>query len=275
MRKRYVSCSTLPSSVVSVQPSAVRVPRRRLELPVAVLLLRTSYDAVDALDFVPMNNFQISFWETRRSGQEAYGELVKPGRVTAGDLGDAFYFDYLCSAQSLALRNAMARPLNAFEERSGAEGESRVVRRDAQVSNAALPEAYAVMLGDELYRSLRDGFTINDGTSIALGGPAPCARGDARCLVDGVRRIANIFASSGFCINATVEADESAAPPLRIRVRLEGAATLFAAASVGKKMPAPAFVEYTLASFARASGYKPSWSWNVSSTSLTSDWTFA
>jgi hypothetical protein len=44
---------------VLVQPEAVRFPRKPLQLNFAVLLMRSSYDAVDALDFLPMEQFEV------------------------------------------------------------------------------------------------------------------------------------------------------------------------------------------------------------------------
>jgi len=40
-------------------PEPVLFPRRMLNLKFAVLLMRSAYEAVDALDFIPMDKFQI------------------------------------------------------------------------------------------------------------------------------------------------------------------------------------------------------------------------
>ena len=44
----------------------VRVQRRRLDLKLAVLLLRSGYESVDELDVIPMEQFQILFWKQRQ-----------------------------------------------------------------------------------------------------------------------------------------------------------------------------------------------------------------
>lgn len=44
-------------------PLKRRVRRRKqLNLNFAILLMRSTYEAVDALDFIPMDKFQIKFW---------------------------------------------------------------------------------------------------------------------------------------------------------------------------------------------------------------------
>lgn len=40
-------------------PDAVLFPRKALDLGFAVLLMRASYDAVDDLDFIAMDKFQV------------------------------------------------------------------------------------------------------------------------------------------------------------------------------------------------------------------------
>ena len=50
--------------------SVVRFPRSRVATPFAVLLLRSSYETTDELDFVPMDKFQ-SIWWNRRAAEQA------------------------------------------------------------------------------------------------------------------------------------------------------------------------------------------------------------
>lgn len=40
-------------------PEPVRFPRKALNLRFAVLLMRSSFDAVNALDFIPMDKFEV------------------------------------------------------------------------------------------------------------------------------------------------------------------------------------------------------------------------
>jgi hypothetical protein len=57
-------------------------------LKFAVLLMRSAYEAVDALDFIPMDKFQIKFWKLRQSEVEPYALQCQPLRVKYGDLTD-------------------------------------------------------------------------------------------------------------------------------------------------------------------------------------------
>jgi len=70
------------------QPEAVRFPRRRLEKVFSVLLMRSGYASLDALDFFPVDRFQVQFWKLRASQQEAYNNLYDPLKMTVGDLAD-------------------------------------------------------------------------------------------------------------------------------------------------------------------------------------------
>lgn len=64
----------------------VTLRRRALDQRFAVLLLRSGYDAVDALDFIPMDNFQRIFWKLRQSEQEPYNFQYDPLKPRVGDL---------------------------------------------------------------------------------------------------------------------------------------------------------------------------------------------
>ena len=75
------------------QPDVVRVPRARINIKLAVLCLRSSYEAVDDLNFTPMDGFQMAFWKRRAAEQEGYLALVSPLRVQQGDLVRALVMD--------------------------------------------------------------------------------------------------------------------------------------------------------------------------------------
>lgn len=87
------------------RPRAVGLPRRRMELPFAVLLMRSSYSIADDLDFVPMDEFQRSFFLYRQSEWEIYKD--QHPRVMQGDLADPSYFDFISFAQYVVLADKM------------------------------------------------------------------------------------------------------------------------------------------------------------------------
>ena len=79
------------------RPSHINIPRIRLDLPFAVQLMRTSYNAVDELNFIAMDDFQKSFFLFRQSEWEEYRD--KHPNIIQGDLSDPYYFDFISFAQ--------------------------------------------------------------------------------------------------------------------------------------------------------------------------------
>jgi hypothetical protein len=232
--------------------SVVRFPRSRLATPFAVLLLRSSYETTDELDFVPMDKFQSIWWNRRAAEQERYTALIAPLRATQGDVSDPLYFDFLCFVQLLVVGELMKRGEQVFTELIGAEGEARVVRRSPELGdNALLPDAYGRLVGDKIFTRLRDGFEEFS----SFGGPTACVTpSDFDCLAEGVKAICACFESNGFAFSLRLVAADAAAKQLRVHV--EGGATLFAMAELANRRaaPLPAFLEYTLLAFTRASG---------------------
>jgi hypothetical protein len=47
---------------------------------------RSSFDAVDALDFIAMDKFEAKFWKLRQSELEGYKLLYSPLAMRQGDL---------------------------------------------------------------------------------------------------------------------------------------------------------------------------------------------
>eukprot|EP00955_Chlamydomonas_euryale_P114001 366245-Chlamydomonas_euryale.AAC.36 len=69
------------SSWLAPPPQPVMFPRRSLDQRFAVLLMRSTYEAVDDLDFMPMDKFQVKFWRYRASEQEGYNLQYSPLKV--------------------------------------------------------------------------------------------------------------------------------------------------------------------------------------------------
>lgn len=55
--------------------------------------MRAAYDAVDDLDFLPMEKFQKVFWKLRASEQSSYTLQYAPLAPKIGDLSDPLYFE--------------------------------------------------------------------------------------------------------------------------------------------------------------------------------------
>ena len=241
----------------------MRFPRSRVATPFAVLLLRSSYETTDELDFVPMDKFQSIWWNRRGEEQERYTSLIVPLRATQGDVGDPLYFDFLCFVQLLVVGELMKRGKQVFTELTGAEGEARVVRRSQELGdNALLPDAYGRLVGDKIFTRLRDGFEEFP----SFGGPQACTARDFGCLADGVKAICGCFESNGFAFSLRLVAADEAAKQLHIHA--EGGATLFAMAELANRRaaPLPTFLEYALLAFMRASGVQAAASTRLSRT---------
>ena len=99
-----------------VRPAPPKILRQRLNLDFAVLLMRSSYAATDAIDIIAMNQFQRDFFLIRSAEYEPYTTLLGPGFVQQGDLTDPAYFDFISFAQYATINRALSDPANIFEE---------------------------------------------------------------------------------------------------------------------------------------------------------------
>jgi hypothetical protein len=160
----------------SIRPPPMRIPRTSLYRPFAVLLMRSSYEAADDLDFVPMDRFQKDFFLLRADEWEMYRSEHD---VRQGDLSETAYFDFISAAQYATISKLMREtPSRVFEERVGADGETRVVQRNPLVSDTALPALLLERAGDRILEGLFQNFT---GPNFYTQPPQPCR--DWECLV--------------------------------------------------------------------------------------------
>ena len=92
--------------------------RKTLNLNFAVLLMRSTYEAADALDFIAMDKFQVNFFKLRQSEFEAYKLLVDPLPVPVGNLASPIYFDFIAFSQWATLSQAMKDAPQVFSVRT-------------------------------------------------------------------------------------------------------------------------------------------------------------
>lgn len=130
----------------SFRPALIGIPRRRLELSFAVQLMRSSYNSVDLLDFVPMDEFQRSFFLFRQSEWEDYKNYHK--NIMQGDLADPLYFDFISFAQYSVIADKMRNAKSSFVEKVGAEGELKTVSRSPSIVTSELPLLHSKMVGN-------------------------------------------------------------------------------------------------------------------------------
>ena len=135
---------------VSTRPSYIRAPRKFLNLPFAVQLMRSSYNAVDELNCYPMDRFQKDFFLFRQNEWESYKQVYP--NIMQGNLADPNYFDFISFAQYATISNTFQHAMTDFIEKSGAEGTSSVIRRSPSISsNTMLPELHSRLVGQKLF----------------------------------------------------------------------------------------------------------------------------
>jgi hypothetical protein len=131
-----------------------KVLRRKLSQDFAVLLMRSSYNALDEMDCIAMDQFQRDFFLIRVSEYQTYTRNLGDGMVQQGDLTDPYYFDFISYAQYKTINREITNdPLFVFEEQqvppegsseesTDSRGNARfipvVVKRDPNLTNAML-----------------------------------------------------------------------------------------------------------------------------------------
>jgi len=80
-----------------LRPKPAKVLRSRLNLDFAILLMRSSYNALDELDVVPMEQFQRDFFLLREAEYKPYADQLGMGVLQQGDLADPVSYIYLCA----------------------------------------------------------------------------------------------------------------------------------------------------------------------------------
>ena len=136
------------------RPKPPKVLRRKLSQDFAVLLMRSSYNALDEMDCIAMDQFQRDFFLIRVAEYQIYTNNLGAGMVQQGDLTDPYYFDFISYAQYKTINRAVTNdPLVVFEEQqvppegsseesTDSKGNARfipvVVKRDPNLKNNML-----------------------------------------------------------------------------------------------------------------------------------------
>jgi hypothetical protein len=163
-----------------LRPPPPKLLRRRLAQDFAVLLMRSSYNALDELDCVAMDQFQRDFFLIRSSEYETYAKAVGAGMVQQGDLTDPYYFDFISFAQYKTINRELTQgPPYVFEEMQlpssgggptddddAAAGPAKfvpvIVRRDPSLTNAMLVSTHSSKVGAKILDQLEDTFRQSD-----------------------------------------------------------------------------------------------------------------
>lgn len=216
-----------------IRPKPVLVAsmlRPRLYLNFAILLMRCSYNAIDALNIIAMNQFQRDFFLIRSAEYEPYiqqlrssstASMTSPILVQQGDLTDPYYFDFISLAQYRTINRAIADPSMIFEEMKPIEETNdtdiqspplqrfeKVIVQRTMTSDQLIPE-FDKMVGNAILQYMDD--TYGDTASRILPVlPINNHRQEKIVVTEDVamtalQQLVNIFVINGFAGQGTVE----------------------------------------------------------------------
>ena len=228
--------NTLALFYRKTRPPPSKLLRPSLTQPFAVLLMRCSYNAMDELDCVAMDQFQRDFFLIRQAEYQYYVDSVNRNSngglslVKQGVLTDAFYFDFISFAQYATIARDVTQAPEFFEEQQLVtstststnnddkdEGDQQtwksvVIRRDPSLQlNSAdqLLSAHSRMVGTGILQYLRE---LYGGTTSALPDyRTNLADYDNRPNVknpvmmrDALQQLVNLFLINGFALDGKV-----------------------------------------------------------------------
>lgn len=162
-----------------LRPKPPKLLRRKLSQDFAVLLMRSSYNALDEIDCVAMDQFQRDFFLIRSSEYQDYTKALGDGMVQQGDLTDPYYFDFISFAQYRTINRELTQdPPFVFQEMQPVEQQSDngkanfvpvVVRRDPRLTNAMLVPTHSSKVGAAILDRLEEIFGSTDSRIPRLG----------------------------------------------------------------------------------------------------------
>lgn len=216
--------AALPSLAPPPPPPAF--PRRTLTRPLAVLLLRSCYEGLDAMDVCPMDAWQARFWRSRADAWEPYiaartAAGASPARPQQGEITDPAYFDYISWAQwgavDAALVDAVATSRDGttpfgFDEACDPETEApcpyagvRHVERGTPLpaTLAGARAEFARAAGATALANLRAGF---QGVSFDVPAVNPTDPASAQAAL---AQIAGVLEKNGYSLSTEVKIDAS------------------------------------------------------------------
>jgi len=225
--------------------------RPNLNMDFAVLLMRSSYNAIDDLDCVPMDQFQKDFFLIRQAEYLPYTNALGPGLVKQGQLDDPLYFDFISFAQYAAIsRDITQNPQVVFEElqpeeeftKNGTFIQQRfvtnVVRRDSSLmDNNLLPIRFDEIVGGKIIDRII-GETPSAFPSSITDGSKP----NVNVVLLSMKQLVKTFLGYGFAFSGKVEMTPSsngAAPGTEFVITLSAPATLWSGRALQQRKAKP------------------------------------
>ncbi|KAG7355975.1 hypothetical protein IV203_000661 [Nitzschia inconspicua] len=217
-----------------LRPKPPKLLRRKLSQDFAVLLMRSSYNALDELDCVAMDQFQRDFFLIRSSEYQDYTNALGDGMVQQGDLTDPYYFDFISFAQYYTINRELTQyPPFVFQEmQPSAEqtdnGKSNfvpvVVRRDPSLTNEMLIPTHSSKVGSAILDRLEETFGDTESRIPRLG-----IRPDPASLLSAIQKLLNLFLINGYAFkgDAVMSSPTATAVGTNYHVTLQAPAILW------------------------------------------------
>lgn len=255
------------SDVLNPPPAPVVLARKTLDKDFAVLLMRTGYNVVDDLDFVPMDVFQAQFFEIRSSEWERF--IQNNLGMRQGIITDPRYFDFISYAQMLTIQFFMREPRIVFQERYGDENGNfgtRVVRRDLDRLGTPkdILDAWRLDVGRRIYQRLLD----------TVRRPQPAPSGDVEAVVHGIASIYDYLEIAGFCLQIKLSREGKGMAV--VRVEMIAPCILWGSKALRRRRSIPNDYDcFAVEAFCNSSGTYAKYSTLFSKSSVTRLWTIA
>lgn len=227
--------------------------------------MRTGYNVVDALDFVPMDYFQVQFFRIRSSEWEKF--IQTNHGMRQGIITDPRYFDFISYAQMLTIQYFLRQPRAVFEERYSDENGhwgTRVVRRDLQRLSEGrdLLIEWRRAVGKGIYQRMLD--TVHQ--------PEPVSEGGVEEVCKGIIAIYDYVEVAGFCAKTLVER-ESKTTGVVLKVEMVAPCILWGAKALRKRKSVPNDYDcFAVLSFCSMSNVDATYSTLFSENSITRLW---
>ncbi|CAB9511485.1 expressed unknown protein [Seminavis robusta] len=187
-----------------LRPKPPKALRPKLNKDFAVLLMRSSYMALDQLDCVAMDQFQRDFFLIRQAEYQFYVNELGPGIVQQGDLTDPYYFDFISFAQYATIsREILQNPAVVFNEQKPIEVpedepqrfETVVIKRDPALTNDKLASTHSQLVALAILNKLDETFGTTDARIPKVD---PQSRPSADAVLASVSQLVKLFLINGY-----------------------------------------------------------------------------
>jgi len=230
----------------SLRPKPSKIIRPRLTLDFAVTLMRSSYNAVDSLDIVSMQQFQRDFFLIRQAEYKPYSEYLGAGAMMQGDLTDPNYFDFISFAQYNTIVRELVDPPLIFTEQIPVEvGDDEpqkfdavVVKRDPSLTSGDLIRRHSDLVGTAIVEKLIEKF----GKTASAIPYVDIERPSGEKVLQMLKQLVNLFLVQGFAFDgsaamaiAATSASASDASGAQFTIAFNSPATLWSGQSLQAK----------------------------------------